>query len=121
MTAYAAGLRVSELVQLKKTDIDSERMLLHVRCGKGKKDRMVPLSKVLLQTLRDYYKEYKPKEYLFEGQCSGPYTQRSAQLVLKSAKAAVGIVKRAAFIYFGIPMPHICWRAEPTFVIYRTS
>ena len=68
MTGYSAGLRVDELVHLKLTDIDSKRMMIHVRLGKGNKDRFVPLSKKLLEVLREYYKTYKPKFYLFEGQ-----------------------------------------------------
>jgi integrase len=68
MTAYSAGLRVSELVNLKVFDIDSKRMTIHVRRGKGKKDRMVPLSKLLLEVLREYYKAYHPREYLFKGE-----------------------------------------------------
>ncbi len=57
---YSAGLRVSELVHLKLTDIDSSRMQLLVRCGKGKKDRYVNLSPVLLDVLRSYIKMYTP-------------------------------------------------------------
>ena len=93
MTSYSAGLRVSELVHLKFTDVDSTRMMLHIRCGKGKKDRMVPLSAILLQTLRAYYKQYKPQTYLFEGQAGQPYSTRSAQEILKRWKAATGLRK----------------------------
>jgi integrase/recombinase XerD len=66
MTGYSAGLRVSEIINLKPNDIDSKRMMIHIRGAKGKKDRMVPLSKKLLEVLRGYYKQYKPKDYLFE-------------------------------------------------------
>lgn len=76
MTAYSAGLRVSELVKLRVLDIDSKRMTIHVREGKGKKDRIVPLSKRLLEVLREYFKQYRPKEYLFEGEEAGPYSSR---------------------------------------------
>jgi integrase/recombinase XerD len=93
MTSYSAGLRVSELVNLKVADIDSKRMMLHIRCGKGKKDRMVPLSKILLQTLREYFRCYWPKEYLFEGEKGGAYGTRSAQKVLHQAKRKAGIRK----------------------------
>ncbi|RYZ27474.1 MAG: integrase [Sphingobacteriales bacterium] len=96
MTAYSAGLRVSELVHLKIADIDSKRMLIHVRRGKGKKDRFVGLSAKLLEVLRDYFKEYKPKEYLFEGEGGGPYSARSAQQVLQAAKKAAGIDKKGS-------------------------
>ena len=65
--AYACGLRVSEVVRLKVADIDSARMLLWVRAGKGRKDRCVSLSAVLLQELRDYWKKNRPADWLFPG------------------------------------------------------
>jgi site-specific recombinase XerD len=95
MTAYGAGLRVSELVNLKLGDVDSKRMMLFIEQSKGKKDRMVPLSKLLLEILRIYVKEYKPKLYLFEGE-KGAYSSRSAQEVLKEAKKRAGIYKRGS-------------------------
>lgn len=93
MTGYAAGLRVSEIINLKTKDIDSERMMIHIHGAKGKKDRMVPLSKKLLLQLREYYIKYKPKEFLFEGQLGGQYSSRSAQQVIKEAKVKAGITK----------------------------
>lgn len=96
MTAYSAGLRVSELVKLKVLDIDPKRMTIHVREGKGKKDRIVPLSNRLLDVLREYYRQHRPKDYLFEGEDGGPYSTRSAQEVLHGAKAKVGIYKRGS-------------------------
>lgn len=96
MTGYAAGLRVSEIVQLKLFDIDSKRMMIHLRGAKGKKDRMVPLSSKLLETLRLYYKVYKPKEYLFEGQDGGCYSSRSVQLILSHAKLKAGVKKKGS-------------------------
>ncbi|RYE00893.1 MAG: integrase [Sphingobacteriales bacterium] len=96
MTAYSGGLRVSELVHLKFADIDRARMVLYVRQGKGKKDRMVPLSPVLLTMLEEYVRKYRPKEYVFEGETGGPYSVRSAQLVLQSAKQRAGIVKKGS-------------------------
>jgi len=93
MACYAAGLRVSEVVNLKIGDIDSERMMIHIRCGKGKKDRMVPLSKKLLETLREYFKQYRPKKFLFEGPQNEAYSTRSAQLILAAAKKKTGILK----------------------------
>jgi site-specific recombinase XerD len=93
MTGYAGGLRVSEIIHLKITDIDSKRMTIHIRCAKGKKDRMVPLSKKLLTQLREYFTEYKPREFLFEGKAGGQYSIRSAQQVLQDAKKAAGITK----------------------------
>ena len=90
MTGYAAGLRISEIVKLKPRDIDSERMVIYIRSGKGKKDRQVSLSMVLLKQLRIYYKQFKPKEYLFEGADGGPYSVRSLQNVFQSAKRQSG-------------------------------
>src|SRR6476620_8579775 len=65
MTLYGAGLRREELCRLKVTDVDSQRMVIHIRQGKGRKDRDVTLSPRLLEVLRDYWKWRKPKTYLF--------------------------------------------------------
>lgn len=96
MIGYAAGLRISEIVSLKLKDIDSERMMLHIRNAKGKKDREVILSKTLLLMLRYYYTLYKPKEFLFEGQHGGAYSARSLQLILKQAKQKAGVKKEGS-------------------------
>jgi len=93
MLAYAAGLRVSEIVALKLTDIDSDRMCINVRRAKGKKDRVVPLSPVLLEQLRAYYRIYRPREWLFEGAGGGAYSIRSVQQVFKDAKETAGITQ----------------------------
>jgi integrase/recombinase XerD len=93
MTSYSMGLRVSELVSLKLADIDSKRMMVHIRLGKGKKDRFVPLSKKVLTILREYVKVYRPKEFLFEGHSGQAYSSRSAQEVIKAAKAKCNIRK----------------------------
>lgn len=74
---YSAGLRRSELLELKVNDIDSERMTIRIRNSKGRKDRYTSLSQYILPYLRLYFKEYKPKEYLFEGQKGGKYTPSS--------------------------------------------
>lgn len=68
--AFSVGLRVSEVINLKIEDIDSKRMIINIRQAKGKKDRITPLSENILKLLREYYKQYKPKEYLFNGQFS---------------------------------------------------
>src|SRR5438477_12723525 len=68
MILYSTGVRRSELVHIKVSDIDSKRMVIHVRQGKGSKDRDVPLSPKLLETLREYWRSAKPKTYLFPGQ-----------------------------------------------------
>jgi integrase/recombinase XerD len=80
---YSVGLRVSEIVNLKIEDIDSKRMLIHIKNAKGRKDRVVPLSLTVLELLRGYYKEYKPKEYLFNGQNSTKYSIGSCQAIYK--------------------------------------
>ena len=89
MAGYSAGLRVSEIIGLKLKNIDSQRMMIHIQGAKGKKDRMVPLSKTLLVLLRQYYTAYKPIEYLFEGQYGGAYSARSIQEILQAAKKRV--------------------------------
>lgn len=99
-TAYSAGLRVSEAVTLKQTDVDSRRMQIHIENAKGKKDRYVGLSVLLLDVLRAYLTQIKPRplKYLFEGDTPGqPYTNRSAQLVFHQAKAKAGIHKEVSF------------------------
>lgn len=80
---YSVGLRVSEVVNMKLADIDSKRMIIHIKNAKGKKDRIVPLSPVVLETLRAYFKEYRPKEYLFNGQFCLQYSIHSCQLIFK--------------------------------------
>jgi len=80
---YSGGLRVSELVNLKIEDIDSKRMLIHIKNAKGRKDRLVPLSSYVLKLLREYYKEYKPIEYLFNGQNGVQYSVGSCQKIYK--------------------------------------
>lgn len=95
-TAYSSGLRVSEIVNLKISDIDSKRMQILVRCAKGKKDRYVNLSPLLLDILRQYIKEYKPapRVYLFESeQTLTAYPTRTVQQIFSNAKHNAGIRK----------------------------
>lgn len=80
---YSVGLRVSEVINLKIEDIDPKRMLIHIKNAKGRKDRIVPLSKNVLELLREYFKEYKPKGYLFNGQNSDQYSIQSCQKLYK--------------------------------------
>lgn len=99
-TAYSAGLRVSEVVNLKIQDIDSDRMQILVQNSKGKKDRYVMLSIVLLDILRMYLKQYKPqpKVYLFEGSEPGePISSRAAQHIFWTARIKAGIRKEVGF------------------------
>jgi integrase/recombinase XerD len=94
-TAYASGLRVSEVTHLQVTDIDSARMVIHVRQGKGHKDRLVPLSSILLELLRAYWKIARPRTWLFPGGKGGdaPITPRSVGRVCAKARAALGWTK----------------------------
>jgi integrase/recombinase XerD len=82
---YGMGLRVSEIVNLKITDIDSKNMQVFIERAKGKKDRYANLPLSILEQLRIYFKEYTPKKYLFEGQYGDMYSTRSAQQVFKDA------------------------------------
>lgn len=92
LLCYSSGLRVGEVVALKVTDIDSKRMVINVLQAKGKKDRIVPLSKTTLQYLRQYCAQFKPVNYLFEGQsASGIYSSRAVQKILNTAKKKAGI------------------------------
>ena len=96
MLAYGTGMRISEVTALKVWQIDSRRMQIIVQQAKGKKDRMTPLSPVLLVMLRAYFTAYKPdkKGYLFCGQQPGePYSTRSLQLIMQAAKQRAGILK----------------------------
>lgn len=92
---YGTGLRASELIGLRIRDIDSGRNTITVRQGKGAKDRQVPLSATLLQLLREYWKLYRPKEFLFENNRSdAQMSVRTVQAVFEHAKKASGISKK---------------------------
>ena len=94
MTMYAAGLRVSEALRLKVTDIDSGRMVLRVEQGKGRKDRYVMLSPVLLATLREYWKIARPKTWLFQHQhLDKPICTSTMRTIVRKARTAAGIRK----------------------------
>jgi integrase/recombinase XerD len=96
-TIYSAGLRVSELAGLKLKDVDSGRMQIFIQSAKGKKDRYVNLSPVLLEVLRSYFRNYVPKpvEYLFESEQTGrAYPTRTIQKIFTTAKFRAGISKK---------------------------
>jgi len=90
---YGMGLRLSEIINLKIEDIDSKNMQVFIEKSKGKKDRYVNLPESVLEQLRAYYKMYRPKKYLFEGQDGGQYSKRSLQNVFKSALHKAGVNK----------------------------
>ena len=81
--AYSVGLRVSEVINLKIEDIDSKRMIIRINNAKGRKDRIVPLSQNILELLRKYWLEYKPKEYMFNGQFDFKYSSGSCNNIVK--------------------------------------
>jgi integrase/recombinase XerD len=91
---YSCGLRISECIKLKLSDIDSSRMLIRINQGKSKKDRFVQLSPKLLELLNGYVKIYKPKENLFKGQNKNEYSAKSIQVVLKRAVSKCNINKK---------------------------
>ncbi|MBL7135232.1 MAG: site-specific integrase [Candidatus Marinimicrobia bacterium] len=93
---YSAGLRLSEVINLKISDIDSSRKVITIKAAKGKKDRISLLSDRVLTLLREYYKQYKPKEWLFEGQKGGQYSKKSVQNIFKNALLKSKIGKRAS-------------------------
>lgn len=80
---YSIGLRVSEVTNIKISDIDSKRMVINIIQSKGRKDRILPMTNNILNLLRIYYKKYKPKEYLFEGQNGGKYSTTSCNRIVK--------------------------------------
>lgn len=103
---YSSGLRVREAVKLTLQDIDSQRMLIHVVQGKGRKDRYTILSEVALEQLRRYYRLYKPEKWLFPGQ--GPrehITERTVERILSNASTASKITKKGICSF---PAPFIC-------------
>jgi site-specific recombinase XerD len=98
MTLYATGMRRAELCQLRVSDIDKERMVIHIRQGKGQRDRDVDLSESLLETLREYWRWMKPKTYLFPGTVKGwradvPITGKVVWAACQEAAQRAGIQK----------------------------
>jgi len=97
LTLYAAGLRLSEALHLQVPDIDSERMQLRVTHGKGAKQRLVPLSPRLLESLREYWKQARPPTFLFTGKTSDvPLSSTTIQKACKSAAQEAGIRQRVS-------------------------
>ncbi len=101
MTLYATGVRRAELCRLKVEDIDSQRMIVHIRQGKGNRDRDVPLTPKLLETLREYWRWMKPKTYLFPGMVDNwradkPLTPKCVWLAVQEAVKRAGIKKRVS-------------------------
>jgi len=96
MTIYSAGLRVSEVVHLKVSDIDSQRMVIRVQQGKGAKDRYTLLARRTLEVLRDYWRAYRPEEWLFPGQpAKGALSVSSVQKIFEKLLHQAGVKKPA--------------------------
>ncbi len=93
---YAAGLRISEVLELRIGDIDSMRMQIRIRQAKGRKDRYVVLSEKILVLLRNYYEEFKPQQYLFNGLGGEKYSAESIRKILKATCEKVGIRKHVS-------------------------
>lgn len=109
---YSTGIRREELLRLTIRDIDSARMIINIRQGKGKKDRQVVLHSKVLDLLRDYYQKYHPSNYLFEGQRKQqPYSATSLANILKTSARKVGITKRVS--------PHILRHCFATHMLER--
>lgn len=92
-TLYSAGLRRSELLNLELRDVDSERMVIYIKDAKGNKDRYTLLSTTLLEDLRNYFKQYRPKKFLFEGEEGMPYSPTSVGNIVKRASKKANIAK----------------------------
>jgi site-specific recombinase XerD len=112
MTLYSGGLRLQEVIQLRPKDIDSMGMRIHIRAGKGGKARYVMLSATLLDTLRDYFKLYKPGKWLFYGQTTDqPINSRSVQRMIQTAASTAGLRKHVT--------PHILRHSFATHLLAR--
>jgi site-specific recombinase XerD len=94
-TLYATGIRLGEVVSLEFRDVQADRQLLQVRSGKGGKDRRTVLPESLLLHLREYYRQYRPRKYLFEGQHPGrAISRRTVQAVFQQAKGRIGLERK---------------------------
>jgi len=90
---YSCGLRRSEVTNIRLTDLDTSRGTLHIRAGKGNVDRMVPIPEKIWDKIKGYLKNYKPSEYLFEGQSGGRYSVESVYNIFKKSLRRAGINK----------------------------
>ena len=112
MTLYASGLRLSEALGLQPADIDSSMMRIHVREGKGGKERYTVLSARLLETLRSYFRQYRPQRWLFCGETQGePMSSRTAQKIVATAARQAGLAKRVS--------PHVLRHSFATHLLER--
>jgi len=108
---YGCGLRLSELLAVKVSDVDRERELLRVDQGKGAKDRLLPLPDTLLEQLRAYWHLYHPRGWWFCGRVPGQaLCLSSAQKLYTGVKARRGSPRSVASMHCVTPMPQTCWR-----------
>ena len=123
LAVYSAGLRVGEVVRLKSHHIESDptRMLIRVEDGKGRKDRYTVLSQKLLEVLGKYWKEYRPKEWLFFGNdLHKPMPESTAQRIYYNAKKKAGITKgRGIHTLRHCFASHLLWNGEDIYTIKR--
>jgi integrase/recombinase XerD len=97
MVSYSGGLRLGEVINLSSLDIDGDRRLIFVRGGKGRKDRYTLISEAALKVLREYYRAYRPANWLFEGRKRGKkYTARSVEKIVENAVRKAGIRKQVS-------------------------
>ena len=118
-TCYAAGLRISEAVRLKTSSLDNQRMVIRVAQGKGHKDRYVMLSPKLLDTLRNYWRIVRPKEWLFPGYLDQPITRHAVGVACREARVARACRNPSRPIPCGTPLPFICLKPAPTFAPFN--
>jgi site-specific recombinase XerD len=120
MIIYSAGLRVSEVVQLKPEDIDSQRMLIYIKGAKCRKDRYTLLSHASLNALLQYKKEYNPRKWLFEGAKPDIHISiRTVQKIFENACKRAGIMKKLPFIHYGIVLLLVYWKVGWIYYIFR--
>lgn len=118
MSCYSAGLRISEAVHLKVSDIDSQRMQIRVEQGKGKKDRYTLLSTTLLDELRRYWKLYHPQEWLFTGRMPDQaLTVTGVQRTFVKAKKKQGSPSQYQFIRFATALLPTFWSRAPIYLL----
>ena len=119
MTTYSAGLRASEVMALKAEHIDSERMLIKVQDGKGNKDRYMLLSEKLLAQLRSYYKNYRPKTYLFPSSFkkrkNKPLSYEAVRLIYEKARNKAGVKKGGRYSHSA---PQFCYASAGGWIRY---
>lgn len=96
---YSTGMRVSELINLQWKDIDRSRMVINIIQGKGKKDRQVPLSNHIITLLEEYWKQYKPEQYVLNGQFDLKYSARSVLAIMKQLSDKAGIKNKRVYTH----------------------